>query len=138
MNDFEWTSEIKPPDITDSGIELLVVISEFKKFPSNLINNRRGRIKSLKQYYNKVSSINYNIHHEVFLADTWLSMLHKLIYCAEHYGKHNCYQKDLRRQITSIKKRGSVIEEDIISDVWFSMSFGSSDDMIESWIKYKI
>lgn len=140
MSDFDWVSEVDIPkiEVSDTTIELLRVIDEFKKFPSNLINNRRGRIKLLKQYYNKVSSINYETYNEVFLVDMWLGTLHNLIYCGEYYGNDNCYQKDLRRQITFLKKLGSKVEVDILQDTWYSLAFGDYDDIVNSWVKYKI
>jgi hypothetical protein len=134
MNEFKWIEDLVIPETSVDSIELLKIIDEFDKFPSNLYHARPKRLSLLKSYMDRIITLNITNVIVADVADSWLRKLDYLIEYGGKFGRDKWYQKNIRKIINGMKKSKSIYLEKMLNpnNYFYGMT---AEDMLMKWKK---
>ena len=132
MTELKWIEDMVVPETSEDAVQLLSIIDEFNKFPSNFINARHKRFDIIKNQMERIIEIEYTNCMVADVANHWLCRLEYLLMMGMEYGRDHWYQKSIRKIIKNMKKDIDSYPQKIIDsdNYWFSYTPG---EVMEKW-----
>jgi hypothetical protein len=134
MTELKWIEDLVVPEVSTDALQLLKIIDEFEKFPSNFMNARVKRIGILESQMERIIDIEYTNTMVADVANHWLTRLEYLLMMGREFGRDKWYQKSIRKIIRGMKKDVSDYPERITNsgNYWFNYT---ADEIMEPWRK---
>jgi hypothetical protein len=134
MTELKWIEDLVTPETSDDAVELLRIIDEFQKFPTNFINAKCKRMGILKSQMERIIMLDISNVVVADIANQWLTRLEELMYIGDTYGRDRWYQKNIRKRINKMKKDKEKYPEQITNcdNLWFSYT---AEDIMGPWKK---